>query len=116
MSLALPTVPVLALALTLAARVTVAQSAHARHGGDMPIDSAIVGALNFPTSASTAAHAAFERGVLFLHNFHYPQAIVSFRRARAIDPRDVMSAAFEAYAYTHPVWNDQDTTKARAAL
>jgi hypothetical protein len=56
------------------------------------------------------------QGVLYLHSFHYPQAVRAFRRARALDPRDAMSAAFEALAHTHPVWNQQDPAAARAAL
>ncbi len=105
--------------LALLAHQAIAQSAsHASHAkrGDEMSDSAVVGALRFPTSASPAAHASFERGVLFLHNFHYPQAVAAFQRARALDPTDAMSVAFEAFAYTHPVWNEQDTARARAAL
>lgn len=75
-----------------------------------------LGEIRFPTSARPTAHAEFERGVLYLHNFHYPQAIAAFRRARALDPGDVMSAAFEALAHTRPVWNQQDTAAAWAAL
>lgn len=74
------------------------------------------GALAFPTSAAPAAHAEFVRGVLYLHNFHYLQAVRAFQRARELDPGDVMSAAFEALAWTYPVWNLQDTAAARAAL
>jgi tetratricopeptide (TPR) repeat protein len=79
-------------------------------------DSAGLGRITFPTSATPAAHAAFERGVLYLHNFHYSQAIEAFRRARSADSSDVMSAAFEAIAFTHPVWDQQDTAKGRTAL
>src|SRR5919107_1711122 len=75
-----------------------------------------LGEIRFPTSARGGAAAAFQRGVLYLHNFHYPQAVAAFRRARQLDPADAMSVAFEALAYTHPVWNQQDTAAARAAL
>ena len=90
---------------------------HAEHAAvSSPTPTSGFGHLRFPTSATPAAHAAFERGVLYLHNFHYPQAVETFRRARALDSGDVMSVAFEALAYTHPVWNQQDTAAARAAL
>lgn len=107
----------------LAGTPAAAVSAAAQHAGHAPAaDSAVarrperLGEIRFPTSANPAARAEFERGVLYLHNFHYPQARAAFRRARALDPADVMSAAFEAYSYTQPVWNGQDTAAARAAL
>ena len=75
-----------------------------------------LGQIAFATSASPAAHRAFIRGMLYLHNFHYPQAAVAFREAQALDPGDVMSFWGEAVSYTHPVWNQQDTAAARAAL
>lgn len=75
-----------------------------------------LGHLAFATSAPPAAHAAFIRGMLYLHNFHYPQAATAFREAQALDSGDVMSYWGEAVSYTHPVWNQQDTAAARAAL
>ena len=75
-----------------------------------------LGHLVFATSASPAAHRAFIRGMLYLHNFHYPQAAAAFREAQSLDPGDVMSYWGEAVSYTHPVWNQQDTAAARAAL
>ncbi|MEO6209474.1 MAG: hypothetical protein ABIQ10_05030 [Gemmatimonadaceae bacterium] len=74
------------------------------------------GQISFATSANPAAHRAFIRGMLYLHNFHYPQAAASFREAQALDSGDVMSYWGEAVSYTHPVWNEQDTAAARAAL
>lgn len=112
------------LASTSAAALLLAAPARAQHAGHAPAaaDTAAarpaerLGEIRFPTSAPPAAQAEFERGVLYLHNFHYPQARAAFRRARALDPADVMSAAFEALAWTQPVWNGQDTAAARAAL
>jgi tetratricopeptide (TPR) repeat protein len=75
-----------------------------------------LGALTFATSATPGAHAAFVRGMLYLHNFHYPQAAAAFREAQQLDPGDVMSYWGEAVSYTHPVWNQQDTSAARAVL
>jgi tetratricopeptide (TPR) repeat protein len=75
-----------------------------------------LGEIDFPTSASPAAHAAFVRGVLLLHNFHYGPAAAAFRQAQQLEPGDVMSYWGEAMTYTHPVWNEQDTAAARAAL
>ena len=75
-----------------------------------------LGEIDFPTSASPAAHAAFVHGVLLMHNFHYPAAADAFRQAQKLDPTDVMSFWGEAMTYTHPVWNEQDTAAARAVL
>src|SRR3569832_531123 len=75
-----------------------------------------LGHLVFVTSASPQAYVAFIRGMLYLHNFHYPQAAAAFREAQALDPGDVMSYWGEALSYTHPVWNQQDTAAARAVL
>ena len=92
-------------------------TAHANHRAHE--DSATtprLGEIDFPTSASPAAHVAFIRGVLLMHNFHYPTAAEAFRQAQKLDPTDVMSFWGEAMTYTHPVWNQQDTAAARAVL
>jgi tetratricopeptide (TPR) repeat protein len=86
------------------------------HDAAPPLDAPRLGALTFATSATPAAHAAFVRGMLYLHNFHYPQAAAAFREAQQLDPGDVMSFWGEAVSYTHPVWNEQDTSAARAVL
>ena len=91
------------------------QSAHAGH--DAPDPSApVLGEVNFPTGASTASHKAFVRGVLFMHNFHYPQAAAAFREAQHLDSTNVMAYWGEALSYTHAVWNEQDTAAADKAL
>ena len=79
-------------------------------GGD------VLGHISFPTRATPASHAAFLRGVLLMHSFHYPQAATAFREAQALDSTDVMGYWGEAMTYTHPVWNQQDTAAAHAAL
>jgi hypothetical protein len=104
-----------AVALSLCA----ASVARAQHGEDHQHgagEEAPWGVVEFATSASPAAHGEFLAGVLYLHNFHYPQAVEAFRRAQALDPGDVMSYWGEALSYTHPVWNEQDAAAARAAL
>ncbi|MDQ2931563.1 MAG: hypothetical protein M3Y05_12225 [Gemmatimonadota bacterium] len=75
-----------------------------------------LGSITFATSAAPAAHRAFIRGMLYMHNFHYPQAAAAFREAQTLDSGDVMSYWGEAVSYTHPVWNQQDTAAARAVL
>ncbi len=89
---------------------------HAAHGAAPAGAAPDVGRVEFPTSAAPAAHAEFTRGVALLHNFLYPEAVAAFRRARALDSADVLSTSFEALAWTYPVWDVQDTAKARAAL
>jgi tetratricopeptide (TPR) repeat protein len=86
------------------------------HDASSSLDAPKLGQLTFATSATPAAHAAFIRGMLYLHNFHYPQAAAAFREAQRLDPGDVMSYWGEALSYTHPVWNEQDTAAARATL
>jgi tetratricopeptide (TPR) repeat protein len=76
----------------------------------------VLGTVDFPTKANDASHKAFIRGVLLLHNFHYPRAAVAFQDAEKLDPTDVMGYWGEAMTYTHPVWNQQDTAAARKAL
>jgi tetratricopeptide (TPR) repeat protein len=76
-----------------------------------------LGTLTFPTSTrSAAAQAAFVRGVLLLHLFEYEDALDAFRDAEHQDPAFALAYWGEAMIYTHPVWNDQDSTAARAAL
>ncbi|MEO7039598.1 MAG: hypothetical protein ABI446_09075 [Gemmatimonadaceae bacterium] len=86
------------------------------HDAALPGPEPRLGSITFVTSANPAAHRAFIRGMLFMHNFHYPQAAAAFREAQTLDPGDVMSYWGEAVSYTHPVWNQQDTAAARAVL
>lgn len=107
-----------ALALTSAGLAGAQQVAtHEEHRGhDESPSTPRLGEIDFPTSASPAAHVQFVRGVLLMHNFHYPAAAEAFRQAQKIDPTDVMSYWGEAMTYTHPVWNQQDTAAADAVL
>jgi Tfp pilus assembly protein PilF len=75
-----------------------------------------LGTVDFPNSGSPAAQPAFTRGLLLLHSFEYPTAAIAFREAQKADPGFAMAYAGEALTYTHPVWNEQDTTAARAVL
>src|SRR6266550_4008502 len=75
-----------------------------------------LGAIDFPTSGAPAAQASFIRGVLLLHSFEYRDAAQAFREAQGIDPRFALAYWGEALTYTHPVWNEQDRTAARAVL
>ncbi len=90
-----------------------ARADHEHH--DEPVTEQL-GSIQWATSAMPAAHALFVRGVLYMHNFHYAQAADVFRQAQRRDPGDVMSFWGEAMSYTHPVWNEQDTSAARAVL
>ena len=75
-----------------------------------------LGTIDFPTSAPAQAQAPFIRGVLFLHSFEYESAAQAFREAQAAAPGFALAYWGEAMTYTHPVWNEQDVSKARAAL
>src|SRR6266511_18978 len=108
-----------ALGCVIGARLVSAQAAMPGMSHDMPRDSAaapVLGVIDFPTKANSASHAAFIRGVLLMHNFHYPRAAAAFQEAQRLDPTDVMGYWGEAMTYTHPVWNQQDADAARAVL
>lgn len=75
-----------------------------------------LGTVTFPTSGAPAAQPPFIRGVLYLHSFEYDSAAKAFREAQGLDSTFAMAYWGEAMTYTHPVWNQQDTAKARAAL
>jgi tetratricopeptide (TPR) repeat protein len=75
-----------------------------------------LGTIDFPTSAPAAAQTAFIRGVLFLHSFEYESAANAFREAQRVAPDFALAYWGEAMTYTHPVWNEQDVGRARAAL
>jgi tetratricopeptide (TPR) repeat protein len=76
-----------------------------------------LGSLDFPTSSTSApARAAFLRGMLLLHVFEYADAELAFRQAEALDPGFALAYWGEAMCATHPVWNQQDMARGRAAL
>lgn len=75
-----------------------------------------LGTISFPNSGAAAAQTPFIRGVLLLHSFEYADAAAAFREAQKADPGFALAYAGEALTYTHPVWNEQDTSAARAAL
>jgi tetratricopeptide (TPR) repeat protein len=99
----------------LAAVSISAQESHAGHGSPDP-SQPLLGTIEFPVTASPESRDAFIRGVLFMHNFHYEQAADEFQKAEKLDSSNVMAYWGEAMTYTHPVWNEQDTTSAHAAL
>jgi hypothetical protein len=77
----------------------------------------VLGKLDFPTSTKSAdAQAAFEQGMLLLHLFEYPFAIIEFQRAQALDPDFAMAYWGEAMAHNYPIWDQQAPDEARAAL
>jgi len=75
-----------------------------------------VGEVSFANSGAAAAQEPFRRGLALLHNFEYPMAAESFRKAQQLDPNFAMAYWGEAMTYTHPVWFQQDAPAARAAL
>jgi tetratricopeptide (TPR) repeat protein len=105
-----------AVCLAALAAAVPLRAQHAGHGAGDSVAGAGFGAVDFPTSAAPAARAPFLRGVLYLHNFHYPMGAQAFQEAQRLDPGDVMSFWGEAMTYTHPIWNEQDTARARAVL
>jgi tetratricopeptide (TPR) repeat protein len=75
-----------------------------------------VGEVAFANSGAPEAQAAFARGMGLLHDFEYPPAAESFRKAQELDPSFAMAYWGEAMTYTHPIWFQQDVEAARAVL
>ncbi len=75
-----------------------------------------LGTVDFPTSGAARAQPYFIRGVLLLHSFEYRDAATAFREAQQADPGFALAYWGEALTYTHPLWNEQDRSAARAVL
>lgn len=70
----------------------------------------------FGTTNNAAAKKDFDRAVLLLHNFEYPDARDLFREARQKDPLFALAYWGEAMTYNHPVWHNQDAVGAREVI
>jgi tetratricopeptide (TPR) repeat protein len=70
----------------------------------------------FAVTGSKEAMPHFQKGLLLLHNFEYEDAAVAFIDAQRIDPQFSMAYWGEALTYNHPIWQQLDIEKARAAL
>ena len=81
-----------------------------------PTASSGLGAVAFENSGAPAAQTDFLSGLAQLHNFEYPRAAESFRRAQAADATFAMAYWGEAMTYNHTVWQEQNLEAARAAL
>jgi len=108
-------------AALLASLLALAAGAHAhdrRAGSDAAPQAADdLGRLDFPTSTrSEPAQAAFERGMLLLHLYEYPDAAKAFQDAQQLDPDFAMAYWGEALTATHPLWNQDNLAMGRAAL
>src|SRR5688572_16123326 len=68
------------------------------------------------SSEDPAARKDFERALLLLHNFEYPDAAELFREAQRKDASFALAYWGEAMTYNHPVWLSQDATTAREVL
>ncbi len=75
-----------------------------------------LGKIDFPTSGSAAAQAAFLKGVLLMHSFEYDDAKEAFVEAQQADPGFAMAYWGEAMTYNHPVWQQTAPELAKAAL
>jgi tetratricopeptide (TPR) repeat protein len=107
------------LLLLVASCWSLSVAAHQGHDVEpLPsLNDAGLGTVNFPTSTrSAAAQQEFLRGMLLLHLFEYPAAEAAFIEARTLDPSFAMAYWGEAMTFTHPLWNEQDVARGRAAL
>ena len=76
----------------------------------------LIGRLSFPTSETGRAQDAFERGVLYLHNFEYDDAIIAFREAQGLSRNFAMAYWGEAFCQWQPLWYNENPAKAREIL
>ena len=78
-----------------------------------------LGKVNFQTSCSPEAHAAFTRGMTLLHSFEYPQAEAAFNEAATADPTCSIANWGVAMSLYHPLWappSKAELERAHAAL
>jgi tetratricopeptide (TPR) repeat protein len=75
-----------------------------------------LGRIEFNNSGSPEAQESFINGVLALHNFWYPVARESFRKAREIDPDFAMAYWGEAMSHNRTFWQRQDKEAALKVL
>jgi tetratricopeptide (TPR) repeat protein len=76
-----------------------------------------LGVIRFPTSTkSTKAQQHFERGVAWLHNFGYQEAIDEFQTAQLLDSGFAMAYWGEAMAHSQPIWFTENVDAARRVL
>jgi hypothetical protein len=77
---------------------------------DVPVDVAL------NATASDDAKPHFDKGLLLLHNFEYPDAAEEFILAQKADPDFALAYWGEAMTYDHPIWGELDIENARGAL
>jgi tetratricopeptide (TPR) repeat protein len=75
-----------------------------------------LGRIDFPTSGTPAAQVHFVRGIAWLHNFGYDQALEEFREAERLDPGFALAFWGEAMTHFRPIWYAHDVEAGRAAL
>lgn len=76
----------------------------------------LLGEVEFPTSGNSEARADFIEGLLFLHNFEYRDAAISFRSAQENDPGFAMAYWGEAMTKNQPIWHSQQRDEAIGIL
>ncbi|MGH7560472.1 MAG: hypothetical protein ACRENB_05570, partial [Gemmatimonadales bacterium] len=81
-----------------------AGSLAAQHDHRGPAANAAIGRVRFPTSCSTAAQPMLERGVAYLHNFWYEEAVETFRAAAAADSSCAMAWWGLGMTWVRPLW------------
>jgi tetratricopeptide (TPR) repeat protein len=75
-----------------------------------------LGEVAFNVTGSEAANDLFIKGHLLMHSFEYDDAAELFRLAQQEDTSCVMAFWGEAMTYNHPIWQQQDYEKGKAAL
>src|SRR4051812_28566785 len=105
--------PILALALLAFSSNVSAKPVPSSASGTT---AAPLGRVNFPTTGSEAAQKHFLRGLLALHSFWYEEARDEFVASTKAAPEFAMGYWGEALTWYHPVWEEEDVTREKAAL
>ncbi|MED5353493.1 MAG: hypothetical protein VX429_03640 [Nitrospinota bacterium] len=75
-----------------------------------------LGSIDFSTSVSGTAQKHFLRGVAALHSFWYTEALSAFKKSISLNPEFSMGYWGIAMAHNHPLWEEQNSESAKAAL
>ncbi|MDB4970432.1 MAG: uncharacterized protein JWN44_6121 [Myxococcales bacterium] len=107
--------PLFALAL-LAASTPAAAKTVAAPAPTPPATAPQLGRVTFPVTGPEVAQKHFQRGLLALHSFWYEEARDEFQAATKAAPEFAMGYWGEALTYYHPIWEQEDVVKSKAAL
>ncbi len=75
-----------------------------------------LGTINWEVACNESARPLFEKGLLLLHSFEYPDARAAFIEAQKADTDFLLAYWGEAMTWNHPIWNAQYPTEGKEVL